>query len=174
MQSAREHRLLISNIYKRSSFFIANGAKFNHGKETHGQEEIGFRFFEGVSSGAVLLGRPPRTPAFEEYLGWEDSVIEIPYDCPDIADIIREFEGQRERLSAARSRNVRNSAQRHDWLHRWARILEHAGLDEGPAMATRRSRLNRLAASFDSAGSTTESGDRMRSDARGPARSDIG
>ncbi len=154
-RSANEHRFLMANLCKRSSFFVANKAKFDRGKETHGQEEIGFRFFEGLAAGAVLLGDPPKTSAFEEHLGWTDSVTRIPFDCPEIVDILQQLEGQPERLAAIRSRNVRNCIRRHDWLHRWAMILQRAGLNEDAKMTTRRAQLSRLAERFEEGATAT-------------------
>lgn len=146
VSNAAEHRLLYSNIVKTSRYFIANRAKFNSTDETEGQEEIGYRFFEGLAGGAVLLGDHPDTEAFREHLGWQDAVIRIPFDCPDIADILEALDREPERLEAIRRRNVDNVLRRHDWLHRWVAILDAFGLSETEAMAARRRRLDDLRA----------------------------
>ena len=70
--NAAEHRLLYSNILKTSRYFIANRAKFNSSDETNGQQEIGYRFFEGMAAGTVLLGDHPDTEVFQDQLGWPE------------------------------------------------------------------------------------------------------
>jgi len=144
-----EHRYLFANIIKRSGYFIANKAKINATDETLGQEEIGLRFFEGMAGGAVLLGEFPRTAEFERQLGWRDSAVSVPFDCPDIADVIADLDAQPERLARIRRRNVWNCLQRHDWLFRWQTILDFAGLPATARMAERRTRLAQLAARFE-------------------------
>lgn len=139
-----EHRMLLANQIKHSRYFIANTAKMNRQFETTGQAEIGFRFFEGLAGGAVLLGDPPPTEQFTQHLGWEDTVIAAPFDCADIADIIAELEAQPSRLQAIRQRNVLNMVRRHDWLYRWEVILARAGLTQTPAMKGRAELLGNL------------------------------
>lgn len=144
-----QHRLLLANLAKRSRYFIANAAKMDRQWETGTQREIGFRFFEGLSAGCVLLGDHPKTAEFEDHLGWEDSVIPIPYDCPHIGDILRELDGDPARLEAIRRRNLRNTLAAHDWLYRWRRILDRCGLPPTDAMERRSTRLAALADRFE-------------------------
>lgn len=144
-----EHRVLLANQIKHSRFFVANTAKFNQNHETASQEEVGFRFFEGLAGGAVLLGTPPDTPVFFKVIDWEDAVIPTPIDCPDIIEIIHDLNRQPDRLQAIRRRNVANSLRKHDWLYRWALMLHRAGLPATPAMQQRHVRLETLARRFD-------------------------
>lgn len=143
-----EHRLLLANQIKHSRYFIANTAKLDRRFETIGQAEIGFRFFEGLAGGAVLLGDAPRTEQFKRLLGWDDSLIGIPFDCANIADVITELNTQPSRLQAIRRRNVRNIIRRHDWLHRWEIMLARAGLSHTPAMKRRAETLADLGRRF--------------------------
>ena len=53
-----EHRALLARIIGNSRFFITNHANFDRPDKSAGQEEIGFRFFEGAAAGAVLVGAP--------------------------------------------------------------------------------------------------------------------
>jgi hypothetical protein len=144
VRNAAEHRLLYSNILKTSRYFIANRAKFNSSDETKGQQEIGYRFFEGMAAGTVLLGDHPDTKMFHDQLGWPDSVIRIPFDCPNISDVLEELDDDPARLKQIRRRNVANVLRRHDWLHRWSVILETFKLPPTEGMETRRRRLAAL------------------------------
>lgn len=144
-----EHRMLLGNLIKHSRYFIVHRAKFNREFETGEQEEIGFRFFEGLAGGAVLLGDRPQTPIFDALMGWEDSVIVVQLDSPHLADIIGALDAQPERLDAIRRRNVCNSLRRHDWFHRWSVVLDRVGLKAGPRMESRGRDLATLSAQFD-------------------------
>ncbi|MGH6946629.1 MAG: glycosyltransferase family protein [Kiloniellales bacterium] len=139
-----EHRLLYSNILKTSRYFIANHAKFNSSDEINGQQEIGYRFFEGMAAGAVLLGDHPDTQVFQDQLGWPDSVIRIPFDCPHVSDVLEQLDRDPVRLEEIRRRNVINVLRRHDWLHRWSVILETFGLPGTEGMEARRQQLDEL------------------------------
>lgn len=140
-----EHRNLISNIAKRSRYFLVNPAKIDRYFETGKQSEIGYRYFEGTAAGTILIGEHPQTKAFEEYFGWPDSVIRIPIDTPDIAKILGELDSQPERIAEARKNNIVQSLLRHDWAYRWSAILKIAGLNPGPALKNRLEYLKNLA-----------------------------
>jgi hypothetical protein len=141
-----DHRILYSNLLRTSRYFIANRAKFNCFAETAGQQEIGYRFFEGLAAGAILLGDPPNTDAFYDQLGWQDSVIPISVDCPHISDVLGRLDKDLLRLEEIRRRNVINVLARHDWLHRWSVILDTFGLPHTQAMANRQRQLDDLRA----------------------------
>jgi hypothetical protein len=144
VSNVAEHRLLYSNILKTSRYFIANRAKFNRPEETNGQQEIGYRFFEGMAAGTVLLGDHPDTKVFQDQLGWPDSVIQIPFDCPHVADVLEQLDQDPARLENIRRRNVANVLRRHDWLHRWSVILDTFGLPSTEGMQARRRQLDEL------------------------------
>jgi len=141
----RDHRILLANIAKRSRYFIANTAKINRQCETHGQSEVGFRFFEGVAAGTVVIGEPPGNDAFKEHFDWPDAVIKVPYDTLNIADILAQLDAQPERLEKIRKNNVIHSLLRHDWVYRWRSILNMVGLEPRPALIAREKRLKKLA-----------------------------
>lgn len=140
-----EHRWLYAQRTKRSDYLVCYKAKVADIAERGAQEEFGLRYIEGVAGGAVLLGDRVARPAFEAHLGWEDAVIPIPYDCPDIGARLDALEADPARLEAARRRNVAEALARHDHLHRWREILKLAGLPAHPAMAPRAARLEALA-----------------------------
>ncbi|MEZ5283102.1 MAG: glycosyltransferase [Acidimicrobiales bacterium] len=144
VRSAREHRIGLANLLKRSRYFMANTAKFNDARAD--SEEIGFRFFEGAAAGTVMIGTPPRTPYWDELFGWEDSIFRLPYHSEDVLDLMAELDAQPERIEAARRRNIAFSMLRHDWVHRWETILSSVGLDLNPAGIARKRELHRRAA----------------------------
>ncbi|MBN1804119.1 MAG: glycosyltransferase [Sedimentisphaerales bacterium] len=143
--SPQEHRTLIANIAKRSRFFLVNPAKIDRQFETGGQSEIGFRYFEGAAAGTIMVGEYPETEAFKKHFGWPDSVIRVPYDTPDIAEILAQLDSQHERLAKVREQNIVQSLLRHDWAYRWKAILEMAGLKPHIALKNRLDYLKKLA-----------------------------
>jgi hypothetical protein len=145
----REHRAQLASTIKRTRYFITNVAKITAPEETRGQQEVGFRFFEGAAAGAVLIGEAPRCPSFDEHFGWEDAVIHMPYGTADPAAIIDALDADPQRVEAIRRRNISQSLRRHDWAHRWTSILTLAGLQPDARVGERLDRLARLAAELD-------------------------
>lgn len=141
-----EHRLLLTNTIKRARFFLANKAKVDVPEQTGGQEEVGFRFFEGAAGGAVMLGEKPRSEAFESLFPWPDVVLGLPYGSGAVAEVIDEVSRSPERVAAIRAHNVAGALTRHDWLHRWRQILAVVDLAGSHGMQEREHRLQVAAA----------------------------
>ena len=68
-------------------------------------------------------------------------MIDVPYDCPDVREVLHDLAGQPERLAAARAAGVRGALLQHDWSHRWQRILGDAGLSVTPQLRERQDRM---------------------------------
>ncbi|MBF2018423.1 MAG: glycosyltransferase [Rivularia sp. T60_A2020_040] len=145
MRNYQEHRILYSNLIKRSRYFIANKAKIDSDNQTGGQEELGSRFFEGAAAGAVMIGTPPVCEAYNKHFDWSDAVIEVPYKTTELVNIIAELDAQPERLQKIRKQNLINSLLRHDWVYRWEEILTKVGLNSTPQMLVRKAYLQNLA-----------------------------
>ena len=144
--SHRAHRHNYAGMLKRSQYFITYLAKMAQKAERGAQEEFGLRYIEAIATGAILLGDRPSNPAFDNYFGWEDAVIEAPYASPAMLDVIKALDADPARVERARRRNIFEALQRHDHLHRWEQILQIAGLEDLPQMAQRRTKLAELAA----------------------------
>jgi hypothetical protein len=91
-----------------------------------------------------MIGEAPRTEAFRSYFDWDDAVIHMPFDRPDVAAFLEELDAQPERLARIRRENVGRAALRHDWLHRLEAILDRAGLPHTVAMQQRQQQLQAL------------------------------
>lgn len=143
-----DHRALVANMMKRSAFFFSFTTNDFPGRRamTEGEEALSTRYFEGVAGGAVLLGSSPRTPDFDEWFGWPDAVVSVPFDSTDVADVLDDLLAQPNRLATIRATNVRSSLLRHDWVYRWSDVLEGSQLGSTDAMAARRTKLEELAA----------------------------
>lgn len=146
VSDAGEHRLLLSSLLRRTRYFIANRSRVNESEFTMGRDEISGRFYEGAASGTVMLGEPPRTANFESQFDWPDAVIKLPFDSPEVAQLITELDGDPERLARIRRNNVGNAALRHDWVHRLRTVFETLGLPPTEAMLAREERLRVVAA----------------------------
>lgn len=141
MQDYRAHRQNYIGQLKRSRYFFSYLAKVERLQERGRQAEFGLRYIEGAAAGAVLLGNRIDSLAFKENFGWEDAVIDVPYACPDIGEIIAGLDAQPERLAAIRRRNILESLKRHDHLYRWEQVLELVGMTPHPKLLARRAAL---------------------------------
>lgn len=149
---AAEHRLLYSNLLKRSRYFIANRAWADQPELTRGKDEIAARFYEGAAAGTVMLGEPPDTDDFRNQFGWDDAVVPTPFHAPDIAETIHALDRDPARTERIRTAGVFHSLLRHDWSERLERIVQVAGLEPTQAMRARAERLRQTADAMRSAG----------------------
>lgn len=145
VSNAREHRLLLANILKRSRYFIANRAWVDTPGVTRGKDEIAARFYEGAAAGAIMLGEPPENQDFQTQFGWTDAVIRMPFDAPRVAEVIAELDADPARAARIRRDNVVNALLRHDWVYRLRPVLEAAGMAPSEQMLVREARLKALA-----------------------------
>jgi len=143
VKNYKEHRYLLSNMAKRSRFLIVNPGLINDPKRGN-QSEIGNRYFEGASSGAILIGEYPATPEFEKLFSWPDAVIHLPFGSDQIDKIICEIDAQPGREEKIHRNNVIWSLRHHDWVYRWETILKTVGLDPLPGLFERKQRLEDL------------------------------
>lgn len=144
--NAAEHRLLLASLLQRSRYYVANRARVNEPEVTEGREEISARFYEGVAAGAALIGVPPRSAEFRRQFDWPDAMIEMPFDCPDIAERLRALDSDAARMERIMRENVRQAALRHDWIYRLRTVFETLGLRPTEGMLAREERLRALAA----------------------------
>jgi glycosyltransferase involved in cell wall biosynthesis len=144
VQDASEHRMLMASMLRRSRFYITNRARVNEPEYTEGRDEISARFYEGAAAGVIMIGEPPRLQQFQLEFGWRDALIHVPFDSPDIAEVLNSLNSDPERLAAIRRENVRNAAAQHDWLHRLRVVFETFGMPPTPAMLERERQLQQL------------------------------
>jgi hypothetical protein len=141
----RAHREMIANLIKRCRYFPVSPAKMDVMHQSKGQAEVGARYYEGSAAGAVMIGQIPDSDSFRKLFGWKDSVIEIKQDGSDVFDILAQLDSEPQRVNEIRRRNVYESILRHDWVYRWERILDIAGLNPEPELSMRKDKLKRLA-----------------------------
>ena len=169
LTNRHEHRSLQANMMKRSEFFFAYRINDTPGRltRTGGDECLSTRYFEAAGGGAVMLGSRPPSEDFDLCFGWPDAVIDIPYDCSGIGDVLADLRAQPERLAAARANNVWHSLSEHDWVHRWDRVLRESGMSPTTEAVERQHRLAAMAAQVrpDSLSGTRQQGDAARSPA---------
>lgn len=137
----REHRMLTADLIQRSRYFVVNPAKMDCQAETAGQQEIGYRFFEGAAGGAVMIGQPVANARFYKSFDWTDAVIAMPNDSRDLGEFLFQLNRQPRRLEAARRHNVRESLLRHDWVYRWEQMLQQLDLAPSPKLEARKQQL---------------------------------
>jgi hypothetical protein len=142
--SHRQHRDLYANIAKRTKFFTVAPGKAALSSETQGQVEIGFRYYEGAAAGAVMVGQAPDSEMFRTMFDWPDVVIPLKPDGSDTKSILKKLMAQPDRLQEVSRRNVQGALLRHDWIYRWRKIFEIAGLRPGEGMEQRECGLRAL------------------------------
>ena len=150
VQNPQEHRNLLANLAKNSRYWITNNPNFNDDPKLKKgiQKELGYRIFEGTAGGAVAIGNQTATKEFNKYFDWEDSIISIPADAANVANIIEELDSQSDRIEKIRRHNIYNSLTRHDWVYRWRHILESVGLEVTPEISRREAQLKQRAEKF--------------------------
>jgi len=147
--NAAEHRLLLANILRRTRYYVAYRSRVNEPEQTIGREEISGRFYEGAAAGTILLGEPPGSEEFSRQFDWPDAVIRLPFDSPEVGEVLAALDADPQRLERARRRNARQAALRHDWLHRIQTVFEAARLPPTQGMLERQKRLEKLTAPAD-------------------------
>jgi hypothetical protein len=143
--NSTEHRLLFSQMVKRSRYFIVNPGLIDRPDVRGNQNEIGNRYFEGAASGAIMIGEFPKNEEFRKLFDWPDAVLHLPYGSGDIDTIIDEVDKQPEWQEKMRRNNVLQALTRHDWVYRWETILKIAGLEPMQDLVERKERLRCLA-----------------------------
>jgi hypothetical protein len=136
-----EHRALVSNLAKRSRYFIVNPGKIDMPEETGGQAEFGYRYFEAAAPGTIMIGERCKNREFEKIFTWEDAVIRLPFDSEDIGEVMKDLDRQPERQAKIRRENIVQSLMNHDWAYRWETILKFVGLEPLPSLAERKQKL---------------------------------
>jgi Glycosyl transferases group 1 len=142
----KQHRDMLSNIMKRSRFFLVAPGKGGLPEATGNQIELGLRYYEGSAAGTIMLGQIPYCETFNTMFNWQDAVVEIQADGSDVADVISMLAGQPERLMEISRRNAVEALLRHDWMYRWKKILDIVGIEPAPQLEVRENRLKQLAA----------------------------
>ena len=149
VEDHQAHRTLIANLLGSSRYYITNYAKADMPDLIAGEYEIGYRFFEGAAAGAVLIGAQPKGDLYDKYFDWEDSIIPVNFDEPNIADIIDELDARPGYVESIQARNAMNSLLKHDWVYRWEMILEALGQEPTPGIITRKQKLREMAAALE-------------------------
>ncbi len=146
--SPAEHRFRYANILKRSKYFLCYFAKMRSA-ELPEQPELGPRYIEGLAAGCVLMGSWKSTPAFDMYFGWEDAVIDLPFESTNAPEILRSLDRQADRLREISTRNVKRALESYDHAHRWRTIVNRLGLSQEYHMTQRQEALVRKLDEFE-------------------------
>ena len=136
-----EHRLLLANLVKRSKYFLVNPAKFNVREQINDQSEIGYRFFEGAASGAIMIGSIPQNEVFKALFHWQDAVLEVPSTIEALEDLWQNLNSSPEFTDNMRRNNVYYSLLEHDWVYRWKEVLNLLKLEPTESLISRENRL---------------------------------
>ncbi len=142
----RRHRDTIGRWYASSKLAVCNYGKSDQPALTGGLRIIPGRLWEGLASGACLIGIPPNEDMQRQVLG-RTVVVPMPDDAADLPIFLEEALGSHG--TAEISANVRLALTAHDWAHRWAELFGLLDLDPPEALAQRIGELERRAEKFD-------------------------
>lgn len=143
--SHQQHRSLFANVTKRSRCFVVAPAMMNAPQNTHGQIEVGYRYYEGSAAGAVLIGQTPENRVFGEMFPWPDAVVHIQPDGSDVMEVLARLAAEPDRISEISRRNIAGALLRHDWVYRWKEMFRVAGIAPSQEMLARERRLKHQA-----------------------------
>lgn len=149
------HRNALASQLRRARYTLAYKVNESRSVRTGGEEALAARYFEGAAAGTVMLGSRTDAPEFAANFGWDDAVIDLPYATADLRGFIADLERDPARLARARTANAVQSLRRHDWVYRWARVLDAAGMAHTPAMAARMRELSAIADEAETAPETS-------------------
>ena len=142
---ADAHRGNLGDTYRRTKVAITNFAKYDLPEITRGDRGIPGRLWEGLASGALMVGLPPDEDLQRRLVG-RPVVTEIASNPSEAVELINE-------LTVADHGSVRRSQvqlalQRHDWAHRWSTVFEQCQLPVPAALQARIERLDAMATSL--------------------------
>ncbi len=141
----RRHRDNIGRWYASSKLAVTNYAKHDRPDLIQGLRIIPGRLWEGLASGAALIGIPPEESRQRALLG-RTVVHPVPDssgDLPEFLDETLERHGQ-----AETNANIRLALQGHDWAHRWQQLFHSLDLAAPPGIERRIAELARRSEKF--------------------------
>jgi hypothetical protein len=140
----QQHRTQLAAMIKRSRYFIANKSRVG-ADDTGGQEDLGYRSYEGAAGGAILIGDAPKSRSAELLFDWPDAHLDVPFGSLAIIDTIEQLERDPERCENIRRTNVAQCLRRHDWSYRWQQLLAALELAPHDKLTQRLQQLQTLA-----------------------------
>lgn len=116
-----------AELIRRSRYYLVwDPAHKTAGNRHAGHEQaLSTRYFEGAAGGAVLIGSAPDCSEYHAEFDWADAVIPLGHNP---ASLIADLENDPARISRIRTQNITQSLRRHDWAHRWRRMLDVFGM----------------------------------------------
>ena len=141
----RLHRDNIGRWHASSRLAVCNYGKSDLPALTGGLRIIPGRLWEGLASGAGLIGLPPDEAKQREVLGRE-VVQAVPRDSEDLPLFLEDMLVRHG--PAQQAANVRQALTAHDWAHRWRQLFLHLGLDVPAGLDDRITDLFRRAEKF--------------------------
>lgn len=142
----RRHRDTIGRWYSSSKLAMCNYGKSDQPALTQGLRIIPGRLWEGLASGAALVGIPPNDEAQRQVLG-QTVVVPMPEDPAEVPAFLEDtIERHGPEQMAA---NVRMALTGHDWAHRWNDMFRHLGLEPPDGLGHRIADLQRRSEKFD-------------------------
>lgn len=140
---ARAHRERLASLIQRTRYFVVQPARA--GDPRVRQPETGTRYVEGAAGGALLVGEAPAGHGLRELFDF-DPVLPLPPDPAALRAALDALEAEPGRAAWLRAAGVAATLRRHDWAHRWERLLDLVGL---APCAGLRERLLQLRAAAD-------------------------
>jgi hypothetical protein len=141
----RRHRDTIGRWHASAKLAVCNYGKSDQPGLTGDLRIIPGRLWEGLASGATLIGLPPDEAMQRLVLG--RTVVEpVPSDPRDLPIFLEEMAERHGPVQA--SANVHLALTANDWAHRWVQLFTELGLDPPEGLLHRIADLERRADKF--------------------------
>jgi len=165
----RVHRDLLASLVQRSKLFFVDQAKIGHSDQSKGQISWGPRHVEGMAGGAVQVGYAPVSEDYDRFFDWPEAVYRLPEDPAKAAGEIAMLLDDEPELKRRSDISLGHALCKHDWVHRWALILDHFELPHTDAMMRRRRELDGMAKRYRPKDAGPERSDRELAETKGRA-----
>ena len=102
------------------------------------------RWFEGLTTGCIIVGKRPTGSMAEEMIDWPNSTFELPDNKKNAIHFIKELLYNQTLIDETRERNVLEMVHRHDWRYRIETIMNTFNLEKSPLLMENLSQLSDL------------------------------
>lgn len=127
-------------------FHVANVARFDDPDVAQGHREYGYRYFEALATGAVVVGDHPPIGMQRRVFGDDVPFLHLPVGATALPDDLDRVLSDLDVATDLAVRSRRLALQGHDVLHRWLEIARTVEVGEFAGVARRREALERCAA----------------------------
>lgn len=142
------HRRYFWKVLTNSKISLCYSHKSANPASRFRHDFVGQRWFESLAGGCAIVGYKPDCTEAEKMFGWEDALIELPAETPEIVPFLESLLNDEQRMQVIYERNYYHALVSHDWIYRIENLLSSAQLPLPPKLAERKYRLSKSASAI--------------------------